>query len=215
MRRVLIWGTGGHARVVVDALRLQSELEIAGFIDDTRVAESGISLMGHQLLGGRDQLIAAHANGVTSLLVAIGNCQIRQTLCDFGKTHGFDIVGVRHPAAIVSNESFVDADVQVLAGAVIAPGACVSMGTIINHRAVVDHDCKIGAYAHVAPGAVLCGGVIVGAGTWVGAASVVRQGLRIGNQALIGAGSVVVTDISDRSVAYGNPAIVHRHQEQS
>jgi len=66
-------------------------------------------------------------------------------------------------------------------------------------------------FAHVSPNAALAGGVIVGANTHVGIGSCAVQCIKIGADCIIGAGSVVVRDIADGSVAYGNPAKVRRN----
>jgi acetyltransferase-like isoleucine patch superfamily enzyme len=51
-------------------------------------------------------------------------------------------------------------------------------------------------------------GTIIGAGAKIGGNVTIGPRVRIGRQALIGAGSVVLKDVPDRAVAYGNPARV-------
>lgn len=59
----------------------------------------------------------------------------------------------------------------------------------------------------------ISGDTHVGEGTWVGVGSCVMQGIKIGKNCMIGAGSVVVRDIPDGVVAYGNPCKVMRKNE--
>ena len=49
------------------------------------------------------------------------------------------------------------------------------------------------------------GNVTVGEQSHVGTGSSIRQSVRIGKNVTIGTGSVVVQDIPDSCVAYGNP----------
>ena len=49
--------------------------------------------------------------------------------------------------------------------------------------------------------------------TFSGLGSTVRNNINIGEWSLVGAGSVVVKDIPDKVVAFGNPARVVRHKK--
>lgn len=48
--------------------------------------------------------------------------------------------------------------------------------------------------------------VVIGDNVWIGGNTVINPGVNIGNNVVIGSGSVVVSDIPDNMVAYGNPA---------
>ena len=52
--------------------------------------------------------------------------------------------------------------------------------------------------------------ITIGNDVWIGANTIVLGGVKIGNGAVIGAGSVVVKDIPDNVVAFGNPCNVIR-----
>jgi len=50
----------------------------------------------------------------------------------------------------------------------------------------------------------------VGKGSWIGQNVVILPGVSIGEQCIIGANSTVTTSIPARSIAFGNPARVHK-----
>jgi acetyltransferase-like isoleucine patch superfamily enzyme len=54
--------------------------------------------------------------------------------------------------------------------------------------------------------AILAGNVLVGENSFIGSNSVIKQGTKIGENVIIGAGSVVLNDVPDNAIAYGNPA---------
>ena len=52
--------------------------------------------------------------------------------------------------------------------------------------------------------------ISIGNDVWIGANTIVLGGVKIGNGSVIGAGSVVVKDIPDNVIAFGNPCKVIR-----
>lgn len=80
-----------------------------------------------------------------------------------------------------------------------------SEGAWINHTAghPIYPDTRNSAYEYGKE-------VVIGDNVWIGGNTVVCPGVRIGDNVVIGAGSVVTKDISDWSVAAGNPCKVIR-----
>jgi UDP-perosamine 4-acetyltransferase len=208
--RVLIWGSGGHGRVVADLVRACGA-EVAGFIDRDReklgkVVEPG----GAKVVVVEDEfrerwLITSELPaGACSVMPAIGSNEARvRTLTQLGE---YLTPALVHPKAYVSRSAILSRGTVVLAGAVVNAQAGVGRAGIVNSGAVVEHDCDLAEAVHVSPGAVITGGVSVGAGAWIGAGAVVREGLRIGRDSIVGAGAVVLRDVEDGWTVVGNPA---------
>ena len=205
---VLVWGAGGHAAVVADILTQDSRYRLEGFIDEVDPAPRHV--LGGSVLGGREAIELAAANGVRHAIVGIGHCQARLSLCSWLASRGFELVSAVHPRATVATSSNVGHGAVVAAGAVVGVRVTLGRAVIVNTNAGVDHDCEIGDGVHVCPGATLAGGVRVGAGAWIGAGATVIDGVSIGPGAVIGAGAVVVRDVEGGVVAHGVPARVVR-----
>jgi UDP-perosamine 4-acetyltransferase len=205
---VIVIGSGGHAKVVIDAL-LRSGRQVIGRTDrDPRRGDENVS--GMPFLGG-DEALAAHDPATVELANGIGSTgdpARRVAVFETFRERGFHFVSVVHPHAYVSPEATIGEGTQIMAGAVCQPGTTIGRNGIVNTGATVDHDCRIGDHVHIAPGATLLGGVTVGDASHVGAGATVIQGVRIGAGCLIRGGAVVIGDVTDRLTVGGVPARV-------
>jgi len=203
---VIILGAGGHAKVLIDALRVQSA-ELLG-IADADPDKKGQMLLGVPVLGGDDEVMKYPAEKI-KLVSGIGSVRVnplRRKLFEYFKSEGYQFASVTHPSAIIARDVVLSEGVQIMAGAVIQAGCHVGINAIINTGAVVDHDCSIGDHAHIAPGVTLSGGVVVGENAHVGTGATVIQGVRIGRNSLVAAGAVVIHDVAEGATVSGVPA---------
>lgn len=206
-RPILVLGGGGHARVIIDALRHMRK-RLLGIIDPN--VPVGGEIYGLPVLGG-DEIVADYDPREIQLVNAVGSTGAplrRRQLFEHFSARGYAFASVVHPAAVVAQDVIAGSGVQVMAGAVVQPGAVLGDNVLINTKASVDHGCRIGSHTHVAPGATICGDVTVGDGSLVGSGAVIIQGLRVGSGVIIGAGSVVVSDVADNAQVVGVPARV-------
>lgn len=196
---LLIFGAGGHGRVLVDAALLTHQW--SRIVVSDRKLPDGQS----ELLPGVDLLtVAAALTLCPSVHVAIGNNQFRQK--EAGAWGHERLVSVVHPAAVVSTFSSLGAGCFVAAGAVIGPSAHLGMGVIVNHGAVVDHDVEVGSFSHIAPNASLGGHVKLGQRVLVGSGAVVLPSIVMGDDVTVGAGSVVNAHLLEPGTYAGIPA---------
>lgn len=201
---IIVLGTGGHARVVVDALR-SAGATILGVVAPLTDAHS---IPGLDHLGDDDAVVqftpdsVLLANGVGSVAPPLQ----RRALFELFKRRGYQFVTIRHPFSSVARDARLDEGAQIMAGAVVQTGADVGANVIINTRASIDHECRIGDHCHIAPGATLSGSVHIGIGVHVGTGATIIQGMQIGDGAMIGAGAVVVRNVPAHAHVRGVPA---------
>ncbi|MCW5649637.1 MAG: NeuD/PglB/VioB family sugar acetyltransferase [Ramlibacter sp.] len=197
--RLLIFGAGGHARVVADAALGQGPW--ASLSGSDRDAAKCVG----QLMPGIDLIEPSNAMAWDGAIhVAIGHNASREREAH---TLGMQrLATVTHRAAVVSAMASLGPGCFVAATAVVAPQASLGAGVIVNHGAVIDHDTVVGEFSHVAPGAVLCGDVRLGRRVLVGAGAVVLPGGRVGDDIVVGAGSVVDRALEEPGTYAGTPA---------
>ncbi|HEX5220152.1 MAG TPA: acetyltransferase [Verrucomicrobiae bacterium] len=201
-RRILVWGAGGHAKVVIDILR-HNGFDLVGVIDDENPARAGEFFCGAKVVGVLDGSLTA---GTRNIIIAIGDNSVRERKARLAKARGFTLSSAVHPRATIAPDVELGPGTVVMAGAVINPGTLLGENVIINTSASIDHDCVIRDGVHVSPGARIAGSVKVGRLTWVGIGATIIDKIRIGENALIGAGAVVVRDVKSGVVVAGVPA---------
>jgi sugar O-acyltransferase (sialic acid O-acetyltransferase NeuD family) len=209
---IIIVGAGGHAKVVLEALR-RGGTEILGLVDSDR-EKAGKSLLGAPIIGG-DEAVAEYAPGDIWLAIGLGPISQRRKLFDAFKDHAYEFANVIHPAATIADSVQLGEGVQIMAGAIIQADARIGDNVIINTGATIDHDCVIGGHVHIAPGATLAGSVRIGAGSLVGAGSTILENVGVGKDCIIAGGAVVISDVADDETVAGVPAIPISNKEHS
>jgi acetyltransferase EpsM len=201
MGKVNIFGASGHAKVIIDILKL-NKITIKNLYDDRAPFE----LLGYNVLILDNNLIKAD-----KFIVAIGNNTIRKKIVENMLSDVSFAIAI-HPTTTIDTTVFIDEGTVVMANCVINASVKIGKHCIINSTAVLEHDCIIGDYVHVSPSATLCGNVKIGKGTHIGAGAIIIPSVKIGKNVTIGAGAVVIKNIPDNVTVVGNPArIIKKH----
>ncbi len=206
----LVWGAGGHGKVVADLVRACGH-RVAGFIDsDPAKLGQQVETGGSRVSFSQDEFLerlrvnGRFPEGVAAVAMALGDNRKRQ--CGLQLLGGYSVPPLVHPSAVVSPSADVARGSVVFPRAVLNADARIGEAVIINSGAIIEHDCVIAGGAHVSPGAILAGRVAVGERSWIGAGATVIQGITIGADVIVGAGAVVIEDVPDGSCVVGVPA---------
>jgi len=199
---MLLYGNGGHAKVLMDCLK-DLNIPLNGIFDDNAISDN---LNSNYFTSIYNQNIFID----DEVVISIGNNLLRKEISE-RIYHSFGII--IHPSAVVSSS------VQIKSGTVVIHQSLIQRSTIIGHHVVlnsgcsVDHDCEISDYVHIGPHATVCGGIKIGEGTLVGAGAVIISNKTIGKWVTIGAGAVITENIPDYAVVVGNPSEIIRYNE--
>lgn len=202
-RQLIVFGSGGHAKVVIEAVRARSPGRSIILIDDDPLAANR-TVLGLAVSGTREWL-SSNARG-SAVALGVGDNRARAGLLDWLVAQGREIESVVHPSAIVGHTVEIAPGAFLAAGSIVLADSRIGPAAIVNTAASVDHDCLIGAAAHIAPGVRLCGNVHIGERSLVGVGTSVRPGVRISADVVVGAGSAVIGDLHDGGVYAGCPA---------
>jgi sugar O-acyltransferase (sialic acid O-acetyltransferase NeuD family) len=202
--RILLYGAGGHGRVLLDAALSVGGFEICGFLDDDP-ARHGTEVHGIPVLGALDALDEERL-ATCRILLAMGDIPSRRRAADAAARIGGRFLTLVHPTAVIGRGVTLGEGAQVLPLAVVHTDARIGRHVIVNTAAVVEHDAVIGEHCHLSPGVRLGGGVEVGEDVHIGLGASILPGVRIGRGATIGAGAVALRDVPEGVAVGGVPA---------
>lgn len=196
---VVVYGAGGHAKVILDILEKQGRYEVLAVIDENPKTDT---LLGYPVLRADAKTWPAERG-----VIAIGDNFTRRKVVDQLRRDrpNFRFVSAIHPSAQIARDVEIGEGTVVMAGAIINTSSRIGAHCILNTRCSIDHDALIGDYASFGPGAVTGGLVVVGEGAAIALGALCLHKVKIGRDCVIGAGSVVTRDVDASTVAYGNP----------
>lgn len=207
MENIILFGSSGHAKVVIDIIEKQDQYTLVGLLDSYR--EPGETTLGYPVLGSEADLPAlVERHALNGILIAVGDNYGRAAVA--GKVREvaptLPFVSAIHPTAVVGRGVSVGDGTVVMAGAILNPGSAVGRHCIVNTKASLGHDSVMSDFASIAPGSTIAGDCHIGTGAAISIGATVRQKLEIGEHSLVGAGSLVLQHVESYSLVYGVPA---------
>lgn len=207
MKALLIIGSGGHGRSVLDCVLASNEY---GSISFATNEESPDPILDFEVLDERGLSINSIERRFDAVVVAIGDNRARLEKVINLSGAGIELPTLVHPRAYVSPLAAVGVGSVVLAGAVVNSFASIGAGCIINTCSVVEHECVIANGVHLSPGAVIAGGCSVEEGAWLCANSGMADHTSLSAWSILAGGSFLNTSVESSGLYAGSPAVIKR-----
>lgn len=200
-RPVVVVGSGGHGRELVDVARAAG-YDVVGVVSADPPEPNLLERLGVTWLGGDDHL---DGPGVPHVL-GLGYPDVRARVDAALMARGLQAATLVHPHSSIGSDVHLGDGVVVAAGVRITTNVVLGRHTHIGVGSVISHDCRLGDHVTLAPGVSMSGDVRVGDRVFIGVGAVVVPGCAIGDDAVIAAGAVVVSDVPAGVTAKGVPA---------
>jgi sugar O-acyltransferase (sialic acid O-acetyltransferase NeuD family) len=210
MRRLLIIGTGGQGKVVLDCAETRYD-KIAFMTNDFHTEKIG----NYQILFEQETPAEHIFDNYDEVIVAVGNNGARLYLTEKYILAGMPLATIIHPKASVSKLATVHCGTVICANAVIGPFATVGRANVISIGGMVAHDCRLEDGVRISPNAAVAGMCKIGMNTWICMGAHISNDIRIGMNSIIGAGAVVLKDVPDNVLVTGIPATIKKRYNTS
>lgn len=195
MSSMVLYGAGGHAKVIYDII-LSNNLLLEYLVDDNPPS----SFFHHlEVFMPSEDLLKDR-----KVIIAVGNAIAREKIVN-------KVSDICSFETLIHHSSFVSRFSELGDGTVVMPLVCVNAEVkigkhcIINTGCVIEHECVIEDYVHLSPSVTLAGNITIKKGAQIGIGTRIIPGVTIGENAIVGAGTVVIKDIPAGATVVGNP----------
>ncbi|GAA3641470.1 acetyltransferase [Flavivirga jejuensis] len=206
MKKIVIIGASGHAKVIIDIIEKRNEYQIIGLIDSYKKPSQKI--MGYPILG-KESLIPElmEKQNIIGGIIAIGDNWSRNKVRDVIEKIApkFKFLPAIHPNAILCNNLKIESGVVIMAGVIVNAASTIKEFCILNTNSSLGHDSVMDHFSSLAPNSTIGGHVNIGAFSAISIGATVIQNVTIGMHTIIGAGSLVLKNIGNNILAYGVP----------
>ena len=196
MNKLIILGSGGHAKSCIDIINEDKNYDVAGLISNEYNISKEQFFQDYPLLGNDDDLekFVKYENA----LVGIGQIKDpnpRINIYKKLKEIGFNLPIIISSHAIVSKRIDIGEGSIVMKQALINADVKIGYNCIINNKALIEHDVVISENCHISTGAIINGNVTIGPNTFVGSGAIIKNGISIAENSIIPAGTFINKDI--------------------
>lgn len=206
MKHLVIIGARGYGREIFNFAHqckgFGTEFDIKGFLDDKSTALDDFEGYAPILNSVEDYQI----ENDDVFTCALGEVKYKIKYCKIILEKGGSFIN------LISNDAYIGMNVKMGIGCIICPTArvhCdVSIGDFVTLQpfCVLGHDVKMGSWCHVNDYADCGGATTFGDNVTIHTHSFVLPKFKVGNNVTIGAGSIVLRNVPDNMVMFGNPA---------
>jgi sugar O-acyltransferase (sialic acid O-acetyltransferase NeuD family) len=149
---IVIFGAGGHGKVIADAIIKAGEYNLIGFVDSKLPIGTGV-FGNYKIIETQDN-ISSLVNDSTKFVIGIGNNEVRKMIyTQFSNALAW--ATVIHPSALIAGDVKIAEGSVLLANAVVNASSIIGQFTIIDSGVIVDHECEIGDFSHLSIGTLV------------------------------------------------------------
>ena len=191
MKKIILIGSGGHCKSVIDVIEQEKKYKIHGIVDKPKFL--GSKILGYKVIGSDSdfELLAKKYKNAMITTGQIKSPLLRIKLFNLASKAGFKFPSIISPRAYVSKYSNIGIGTIVMHNAVVNANVVIGSNCIINTKSLIEHDCEISDHCHISTNSTINGSVKIKSKCFIGSNATVREGITIKENSFIKANSLV------------------------
>ncbi len=167
-KKFVIFGSSGHAKVILENIMSREGYEFLGWIDPNEKA--GKMIFGFPVLGSENDLISINKQQNFSGIIGIGNISLRKSVFEkiTNQIPDFEFINAIHSSAIISPSAQLEKGIAIMPGAIVNAESKIGDHSIVNTGAQIDHECQIGRFVNISPSVIIGGNVRIECCAFIG-----------------------------------------------
>ncbi len=198
MDKIIILGSGGHAKSCADVIESTGKYEIAGYIHN----EKDSKLENTMRFLGNDASLSDLRLKIGNAFIGIGQIKSPKTRIDLHRKLldlDYNIPSVISPNAYISKTAEIGKGTIIMHQAIVNSNAKIGDNCIINNKSLIEHDVIIGNHCHISTGSIINGNCKIKDEVFIGSGTICKHGITVEQRAIINAGKYVDLNIRSNS----------------
>ncbi len=211
--KLLIYGAGGLGREYCDIAtrinKIENKWDEIAFIDDNKTENTYYN---HPVYT-YDELSPFDKSQV-EFVIGVGNPATRELLFNKMKEGGFTGAVLLDPQASISPSATFKEGAVVSAFVLISSLSTLCENSLVLPGAVIGHDVTVGKHSFVCCNCSIGGNVKIGERVFFAENVPCKEGLTIGDDSVMSLGAVILRDVPESVIMFGNPARAMRNNDE-
>ncbi|HIE24671.1 MAG TPA: transferase, partial [Anaerolineales bacterium] len=163
MEDILIIGSGGHAKVIIDIIEKEGQYHILGLLNAQ--PNIGEKILGYEILGKDTDLAKfTKTHAIKGVFIAVGDNFTRSRIVERIKDEMPELLffSAIHPQTAIAPDVKIGQGTVIMAGVSVNITSSIGEFCILNTNSSLDHDSKMGDFSSLAPGVTVGGECEIG-----------------------------------------------------
>lgn len=216
-KKIVIFGSGGHARSILTEVLKDNEFKVLGFIDEDKPIGTPVDSYNnvtYEVISSLPMLSNV-IDEYTYGIIGVGLNFLRQKIVNevTNKYPNFKWARIISKDSIINGNVEIDDGTIILSASIINTGTCIGKHCIINTRTILEHDNKFADFTSTGPDVTTGGNVIVDYCSHIGLGSSINNNVKISENTVIGSKSLCTKNCEANSIYIGSPAQKQKNRE--